>query len=100
MSFIDAQMSDVTVVLDKRYESRLAEAIEMLKQAGLDVRTADDDRGLIEGVIEAQRAHDLQKLDAVDYVRITFTWVADYPVGDPRDKDLCAREYDEVDDVL
>jgi len=94
MRFIDALMADVTVVLDKRWEQMLADAVEVLKQAGLDVRTADDDRGLVEGVIESQKAHDLQKLECVDYVRVTFTWVADYPVGDPRDKDNCSREYD------
>ena len=94
MRYIDAQMSDITVVLDKRWENRLAEAVEMLKQAGMDVRTADDDQGLVEGVIEASKAHDLQKLDAVDHVRVTFTWVADYPVGDPRNQDETNREYD------
>ena len=94
MRFIDALMADVTVVLDKRWEQMLAEAVEALKQAGLDVRTSDDDRGLVEGVIESQKAQELQKLECVDYVRVTFTWVADYPVGDPRDLDNCSREYD------
>jgi len=91
---MDALMADVTVVLDKRWEQLLAAAVEELKKAGLDVRTANDDQGLVEGVIESQKAHDLHKLECVDYVRVTFTWVADYPVGDPRDKDSTPREYD------
>lgn len=98
MRFFDAQMSEITVVLDKRWEDRLADAVEILRQAGMDVRNACDDRGLVEGIIEAAKAHDLQKLDAVDYVRVSFTWVADYPAGDPRDLDKTNREYD--DDVL
>jgi len=88
----DALMSDVTVVLDKRWENDLAGAVKLLEQAGLSVRSADDDSGVVEGVIEAGKVTDLQKMDCVDYVRTTFTWVADYPVGDPRDRDKVDRE--------
>lgn len=91
-NFCDAQMSDVTVVLDRRWENDLAGAVAQLKRAGLEVRSADDDNSVVEGVIDARKVHDLQKLDCVDYVRTTFTWVADYPPGDPRDNDACARE--------
>ena len=94
MIFNDAQMSDVTVVLDKRWEDDLAGAVEILKQNGVDVRNADDDTSVVEGVVETSKVHDLQKLDCVDYVRTTFTWIADYPAGDPRDKDNANREYD------
>jgi hypothetical protein len=94
MSFHDAQMSDITVVLDKRWEDDLAGAVEILKQNGVDVRSADDDTSVVEGVVESSKVHDLQKLDCVDYVRTTFTWIADYPAGDPRDKDQVNREYD------
>jgi hypothetical protein len=88
----DALMSDVTVVLDKRWENDLAGAVKQLEQAGLSVRSADDDNGVVEGVIDTSKVHDLQKLDCVDYVRTTFTWVADYPSGDPRDRDKVDRE--------
>ena len=94
MSFNDAQMSDITVVLDKRWEDDLAGAVEILKQNGVDVRSADDDTSVVEGVVETAKVHDLHKLDCVDYVRTTFTWIADYPAGDPRDKDKANREYD------
>ena len=92
MAHFDAYMSDVTVVLDKRWENDLAGAIKLLEQAGLQVRSADDDNSVVEGTIEHARIHDLQKLDAVDYVRTTFSWIADYPAGDPRDHDKADRE--------
>ena len=95
MSFRDAHMSDITVVLDKRWENDLAGAVEILKQSGVAVRSADDDTSVVEGVIETAKVHDLQKLDCVDYVRTTFTWIADYPAGDPRDLDKTDREVDE-----
>jgi hypothetical protein len=92
MSHCDAQMSDVTVVLDKRWENDLAGAVKQLEDAGLQVRSADDDNSVVEGVIESAKVHDLQKMDCVDYVRTTFTWIADYPAGDPRDRDKVNRE--------
>ena len=95
MNFNDAQMSDITVVLDKRWENNLAGAVDELKKAGVEVRSADDDNSVVEGVIESAKVRDLEKLDCVDYVRTTFSWIADYPPGDPRDQDKVARETDD-----
>jgi hypothetical protein len=92
MNFHDAQMSDVTVVLDKRWESDLEGAVKILKEHGVDVRNADDDNSVVEGVVESAKIHALEKLDCVDYVRTTFTWIADYPAGDPRDQDKADRD--------
>jgi aspartyl-tRNA synthetase len=95
MNFNDAQMSDITIVLDKRWENDLAGAVEILKQNGVDVRSADDDNSVVEGVCETAKVHALEKLDCVDYVRTTFTWIADYPAGDPRDQDKVNREMED-----
>ena len=95
MNFNDAQMSDITVVLDKRWESDLEGAVKILKDAGVEVRSADDDNSVVEGVVETAKVHALEKLDCVDYVRTTFTWIADYPAGDPRDQDKVNRESDD-----
>jgi hypothetical protein len=95
MNFNDAQMSDITIVLDKRWENDLAGAVEILKNNGVDVRSADDDTSVVEGVCETAKVHALEKLDCVDYVRTTFTWIADYPAGDPRDQDKVDREIEE-----
>jgi hypothetical protein len=92
MSHFDAYMSDVTVVLDKRCENDLAGAVNELEKCGLQVRNADDDNSVVEGTIDTSKIHELQKLDCVDYVRTTFSWVADYPAGDPRDLDKVDRE--------
>ncbi|HEY7118845.1 MAG TPA: hypothetical protein VH475_19810 [Tepidisphaeraceae bacterium] len=95
MNFNDAQMSDITVVLDKRWENDLAGAVEILKQNGMEIRSADDDTSVVEGVIESSKIHALEKLECVDYVRTTFTWIADYPPGDPRDQDKVERELED-----
>ena len=82
---MDARISEVIVTLDQRYENKLDEAVAQLKKCGLDVSSADDDNSIVEGTIDVCKVHDLEKLDSVDYVRTVFTYVADYPPGDPRD---------------
>ena len=85
--FVDAIISDIVVVLDKAYEERLNDAIAMLKSFGMEIRSADDDNSVVEGTIEESRVHALEKLECVDYVRKVFTYYANFPPGDPRDRD-------------
>jgi hypothetical protein len=84
---VDANISDIVVVLDKRWEDKLADAVAILKQQGMEVRDADDDNSVVEGTIESYKLHELEKLDCVDYVRRVFSYDANYPPGDPRDRD-------------
>ena len=83
----DANISDIVVVLDKRWENDLNGALAELKKTGMEVAQADDDNSVVEGQIETYKVHDLEKLDCVDYVRKVFSYDANYPPGDPRDKD-------------
>jgi hypothetical protein len=85
--FVDAIISDILVVLDPAYEARLADALTMLKSAGMEIRSADDDNSVVEGTIEEALVHGLEKLECVDYVRKVFTYYANFPPGDPRDRD-------------
>jgi hypothetical protein len=80
-------MSEVVVVLDKAYEDKLAEAVEKLKSLGMEVCSADDDNSVVEGQVETCKIHEMEKLDCVDYVRRVFSYDANYPPGDPRDRD-------------
>ena len=84
---MDAIISDIVVVLDKAFEERLADAVGMLKSCGMEVRSADDDTSVVEGTIDESRVHALEKLECVDYVRKVFTYYANFPPGDPRDRD-------------
>jgi hypothetical protein len=83
---MDAIVSEVVVTLDKRWENDLDGALRMLKDAGVEVWAADDDRSVVEGAVEQHRVHDLHKLDCVEYVRTVFTYHADYPPGHARDR--------------
>ncbi len=84
---MDAVYAEILVILDAAYEERLNDAVAMLKDAGMTVDTADDDNSTVGGQIEVDRVHALEKLECVDYVRKVFTYHANFPPGDPRDRD-------------
>ena len=84
---MDAIISDIVVTLDKAYEERLAEAVGMLKSVGMEIRSADDDNSVVEGTIDNVHMHALEQLECVEYVRKVFTYHANFPPGDPRDRD-------------
>ena len=84
---MDATFSDVVVILSAGYEDRLGEAVALLQQIGMEVSNADDDHSVIEGVIDVTKLKELEALPCVDYVRRVFTYDANFPPGDPRDRD-------------
>ena len=83
----DGYFSDVVVMLDELSTEDTRQVVEQLKAAGLDVSRVDDDMSVVEGTIEASKANALSAVSHVRYVRSVFTYLADYPPGDPRDKD-------------
>ena len=82
----DAEVCDVTVILKQEYEDRMSEAIEQLKKAGMQVENADDDNSVVDGSVESCNVHALEKCPSVQYVRKVMTYNAEYPAGDPRDR--------------
>ena len=83
----DAYLSDVVIMLEELTTEQTNECVEQLKKAGLEVSRVDDDRSVVEGTIETSKAHDLKHVTHVRYVRTVFTYEANYPPGDPRDRD-------------
>jgi hypothetical protein len=83
----DAEITEVVVVLDKRWENNLKDAVDQLTKAGMEIYKADDDNSVVEGCADSCKVHDIEKLECVDYVRKVMTYIVDYPPGDPRDKD-------------
>ena len=84
---MDANISEIVVVLDKRYEDRLDDAVAMLKGVGMEIEDACDEKSVVEGLIDSSKLAELALLDCVDYVRKVFSYDANYPPGDPRDRD-------------
>ncbi len=92
MNHRDAEIADIVVVLHQSYSSRIPVAVELLVGAGFELITTDEENNVVEGSIESFKVQDLQKLECVNYVRTVLTYIADYPVGDPRDQDLTEDE--------
>jgi hypothetical protein len=87
MNHHDAEITEVVVVLDGKGDDSVNQAIGRLKELGLQVSDTKSDEGVIEGTIDASRVSDLKTVPGVCYVRSVFSYTADYPPGDPRDKD-------------
>ncbi len=83
----DAEMTDVVIVLTTAYENRIAAAVEMLTAVGMEIDSTDQDNNVVEGTIESCKLEAIRKLECINYVRTVMTYIADYPAGDPRDKD-------------
>ena len=92
MSHRDAEITEVTIILRKDFEERLQDAVQMLTTAGMMITQANDDNSVIEGAVESCRLLTIEHLECVQYVRKVMTYTADYPVGDPRDKDGASGE--------
>src|SRR5262245_6272394 len=88
----DAYVTEVVVVVESGTEQSFDDILAKCKSIGLDVREVRKDDYVIEGCIESSKLVDLDKLPGVKYVRSVFTYVADYPPGDPRDQDRVHRE--------
>ena len=83
----DAYLSDVVVVLDDLTNEQTQQVVAQLAAAGLEVSRVDDDSSVVEGTIESYKVHALKDVPRVRYVRSVFTYDANYPPGDPRDRD-------------
>jgi hypothetical protein len=92
MEHRDQQVSDVTIVIKPQFANRLDEVVEQLNEAGVGITNVNEDVGAIEGSCEANRVCLIERMDFVDAVRTTFTYIADYPPGDPRDLDGTEKE--------
>ena len=97
MNHHDAEITDVVVVFDCKGQEAVEAAMTRLKEMGLSISDVNHDEGVVEGSIESERVPQLKTVPGVAYVRSVFTYTADYPVGDPRDKDL-VDDSDETED--
>ena len=98
MNHRDAELSDVVVVLQDLDDKQANQCVAQLKSAGLEVASINQDNGTIEGSVESCKVHDLKHIPGVSYVRSVMTYTADYPPGDPRDKDGPEQDFEDAED--
>jgi fructose-1,6-bisphosphatase/sedoheptulose 1,7-bisphosphatase-like protein len=92
MNHRDQSISDITIVIKPAFADRLQEVVEELNEAGVGITCVNDDVAAIEGSCESNRVCLIEKMDFVEAVRTTFSYIADYPPGDPRDQDGAETE--------
>ena len=97
MSHHDADITEVVVVLDGKGSESVDQALGKLKSAGLQVSDIKPEEGVVEGCIDSSRVSDLKTVPGVCYVRSVFSYTADYPPGDPRDKDGIEQPLEDED---
>ena len=83
----DAVLSDITVVIRAEFVGSFKDVIEQLNILGVGISNVNEEVGVVEGTMDQTKVHGLNHLPFVQAVRTTFSYVADYPVGDPRDLD-------------
>jgi hypothetical protein len=84
---MDAYMSEIVAVIDDAHCDKLDEMVQTLKDAGVEVSKVNPNEGVVEGLVDAGKVKMIDDLPGVDYVRTVFTYAANYPPGDPRDRD-------------
>ena len=87
MQHRDQTISEITIVIKAVFAERLGEILEQLNEAGVGITNVNEDVGAIEGNCESNRVCAIERMEFVEAVRTTFSYVADYPPGDPRDLD-------------
>ena len=88
----DAEMAQVTIILQAEWAEKIKEALQQLQAAGLTVTDIDDQNGVVDGDIETGKIQSLKKLPCVETTRVDFDYMAEYPQGDPRHPDPDADE--------
>jgi hypothetical protein len=84
---MDCYVSDIIAVIEEKHSDNLARVVDELKSAGVDVSNVNNDEHVVEGTVESHRLIEVGKVLGVEYVRTVFTYAANYPPGDPRDRD-------------
>jgi hypothetical protein len=88
MEHRDEEVSDVMVILKRECaEGKFDEAVAELKKMAMEIDEADADHGMVQGTIRADKLGVIRKWPCVEYVRVDFTYIADYPPDDPRNLD-------------
>jgi len=98
MNHHDADMTDVVVVLEDLNDEETCEVVKQLVAYGMTVDSVNNDTSFVEGSIQSQKVHGLNKVPKVRNVRSVRSYTVDYPVGDPRDLDGPEQVCDESED--
>ena len=84
---MDAYMSEIVAVIDDMENDQMDAMLQRLKDAGVEVWAINRSEGVVEGLVDSSKIKQIDDMPGVEYVRTVFTYAANYPPGDPRDRD-------------
>lgn len=84
---MDAYKSEIVAVIGDSESGDMDAMVKRLEQAGMEVSRVNASEGVIEGLVDASKVKAIDEIPGVEYVRQVFTYAANYPPGDPRDRD-------------
>jgi hypothetical protein len=87
MEHRDEELSDIEIVFEDEAGMTIDQCAAQLKDQGVAISNVDQENCIVEGTINAAKVSGLKTLNFVKYVRVVFTYIADYPEGDPRNLD-------------
>jgi hypothetical protein len=91
-NYQDALISDVVITSCDTPEHPFDKTVEELKKLGMEIGTCNKDQCYIEGSVDSGKVRTIDDMPGIEYIRTLFTYVADYPPGDPRDLDKVGRD--------
>jgi hypothetical protein len=87
MNHEDAEVSDITVILKKDCADKFDQSVTELRKLQMTIEETDEENGVVTGTVGADKLPHIRASPCVEYVRVDFTYVADYPPGDARNQD-------------
>ena len=85
MHGMDCQMRVCTLVLSPDDTHQIDNVLSFLKEAGVSIDCVDRDNGIIDCTGEACLMIGLEKAHLFEYMRVQFTYYAEFPKGHPLD---------------
>ena len=79
-------MSEIVAVIEDGACDDIDALVKRLSKAGVEVWSVNSSECVVEGLVETGLIKTIDDLPGVEYVRTVFTYAADYPPGDPRDR--------------
>jgi hypothetical protein len=79
-------MSEIVAVISDECADDMDDMVKRLKDAGVDVSNVNRSEGVVEGLVDASKVKEIDDMRGVDYVRTVFTYAANFPKEDQRQR--------------
>lgn len=79
-------MSEIVAIIEDGACDDIDALVKRMSKAGVEVWKVNENECVVEGLVETALIKQIDDMPGVEYVRTVFTYAADFPPGDPRDR--------------